>query len=290
MNKLKVAVVGVGHLGKFHAEKYKKLTQTELLAVCDVNATACTEVAQNLGVESLADYRQLAGRVDAVSIATPTNSHHEIALFFLRQGIHVLLEKPITLNLSEADDLLAEAKRHCCILQIGHIERFNPTFIEALPKIHAPKFISASRLAPFKPRGLDISVILDLMIHEIDLIHAVVKSDIASIAAKGMKISSSHWDVVNARIEFNNGCVASVTASRVSSIAERKWHVFQDDGEILIDFSAPKNSDALYAEISAFADCVLHQKQPLVDGVAAREALATALEITRIVESNAYVK
>lgn len=286
MNKLKVAVVGVGHLGKFHAEKYKKLPQTELLAVCDVNAATCAEIAQSLGVESLVDYRELAGRVDAVSIATPTNSHHEIALFFLQQGIHVLLEKPITLHLFEADELIEAAKRHHCILQVGHIERFNPAFIAALPKIHAPKFITASRLAPFKPRGLDISVILDLMIHEIDLIHATVKSTITSITAKGIKVLSAHCDIANAHIQFNNGCVASVTASRVSSIAERRWRVFQNDGEILIDFSAPKNSDALLAQIRAFVDCVLHQKKPLVDGVAAREALATALEITRIIESD----
>jgi len=313
MTTLRTAVIGVGYLGKYHAEKFKTLPHSKLIAVCDVDAEKCLEIANQNQTEAVFDYKSLINRVDAVSIATPTPLHHEIGLFFLKHGVHVLMEKPIAATTEEADDLINTAKKNRAILQVGHLERFNCAIKAIEPSLKNPRFIESVRLAPFKLRGTDVNVILDLMIHDIDIIQYIVNSDIRWIAANGASVLSPFIDIANARIEFTNGCVANVTASRVSVKQERKLRVFQLDSYISMDLDKKKiqiqrkssqemfpgipgisseektfdQGDALKDEIEAFLDCIIHQKKPLVTGEEGKRALATAIKITHIVrESN----
>ncbi len=300
MTKLRAAVIGVGYLGQYHAEKYHQLPAVELVAVCDTDAHACHKIGQKLGVKTLSDYRELAESVDLVSIATPTHCHHEVASFFIAHGVHVLLEKPIAISLSQADALIELAERHQVILQIGHLERFNPAFVTALPLIKQPRWVDITRLSPFKPRCLDVDVVLDLMIHDIEMIQSLFNSSPGQITASGMTVLSPTLDVASAHFRLGHQLVANLTASRISATTERKWRVIQEDGEILVDFHnkqvmvSRKNqaadnmetqiincesSDALRDEISSFVECVNQNKQPLVDGQAGRQALATALAV-----------
>jgi len=309
MPKLRCAVIGVGYLGKFHAEKYAALENAELVAVCDIDSQRCQEVAQSVGAEAVSDYHELASKVDAVSIVVPTSLHHEVAATFLKHGVHVLLEKPITRTLEEAEDLINIAKEKKCVLQIGHLERFNPA-LKALDKIlDGPRFIESHRLSPFKPRNNDVNVVLDLMIHDIDIIQTIVNSPITSISANGIPVLSKFTDIANARIEFENNCVANVTASRVSAKVERKLRMFQHDAYIVVDMhnkqlsvhrkgtkemfpgipeiireeQAFESGDALRDEIVAFIDSIQNNKPPVVSGEDGKLALKTATEITRIV-------
>lgn len=309
MEKIRTAVIGVGYLGKYHAEKYASLPQAELVAVCDIDHERCYAKAQELNVEAVINYQSLLGLVDAVSIAVPTPLHHAVARFFLDNGVHVLLEKPIATTLEEADDLIATAKKNQVILQIGHLERFNSAVKAVDPLISNPRFIESLRLAPFKLRGSDVNVVLDLMIHDIDIIQSIVKADIQNISASGASVLSPYIDIANARIEFSNGCVANVTASRVSLKLERKLRIFQHDNYIAIDLDHKKmaihrkgtqemfpgipeitrqverftKGDALLDQISAFLDSIIHNKPPVVSGEEGKNALATALEISLIV-------
>lgn len=304
MSKLRAAVVGVGYLGKYHAEKYQQLPQTRLVAVCDVNAAVCSEVAQKLNVRAVTDYKTLVGLVDVVSVVVPTRFHHEIGLFFLEHGVHVLLEKPIATTVEQAEQLTQLAAKKHRVLQIGHIERFNSAFVSARPFIKMPQLIEIRRLSPFKPRCLDVDVVLDLMIHDIDLVYSIVDSESRHIAASGMKVISPTLDVASARLEFVNGCVANLVASRISATTSRMWQVFQDDGEVAIDFNekqiivqqkntdtmtmqnqslASEKNDALKDEVAAFIDCVINKKAPLASGESAARALQTALAITDII-------
>ena len=312
MQKLRTAVVGVGYLGKFHAQKYAALPASHLIAVCDSHLASATQIANQLGVNAYADYQALAGLVDAVSIVTPTPTHHRIARFFLEQGIHVLLEKPIAVTLEEADDLIQTAYRHRVILQIGHIERFNNVIHGVMPMLINPRFIESLRLAPFKMRGSEVSVILDMMIHDIDIIQSIVQSPIRTIAATGAAVLSPFLDIAHARIEFNNGCVANVTANRVNARISRRLHIFQHDAVFNLDLqhkkltvqrksdqemlpglpmmiqdkiSYPKD-DPLREEISAFLMAIINNRRPLVSGEDGREALRTALQITAAIEKN----
>lgn len=306
MQKLRTAVVGVGYLGKFHAQKYASLPTAQLIAVCDSHFDSASQIGKNLNVNAVSDYRALSGLVDAVSIVTPTPTHHTIAKFFLEQGIHVLLEKPIAVSLAEADDLIQTAHRHKALLQIGHIERFNNVIQAVAPMVVNPRFIESTRLAPFKLRGSEVSVILDMMIHDIDLIQSIVKSPIIKISANGSAVLSPFLDLVNARLEFSNGCVANVTASRIHSRISRRLHLFQTDALFNLDlqhkkltiqrkaeyemlpgipalnrqkYSYPKD-DPLKTEIAAFLDSIIENQPPLVSGEDGRQALATALQIT----------
>lgn len=309
MTKLRTAVIGTGYLGKFHAEKFKQLPHSKLVAVCDVDFEKCSEIAQSHQVDAVHDYRSLIGLVDAVSIAAPTALHHEIGLFFLNHGVHVLVEKPITRSITEADELIQAAKTHKVVLQVGHLERFNKVIKVVEPLLANPRFIESLRLAPFKLRGTDVNVVLDLMIHDIDIIQSIVKSKIRHIAANGASVLSSCIDIANARIEFINGCVANVTASRVSLKLERKLRIFQHDTYIGMDLDKKKISihrksheemfpgipgihseekifeqtDALKDQIEDFLHCIIHHKKPLVSGEDGKRALATAIEITEIV-------
>ncbi|WED44193.1 Gfo/Idh/MocA family protein [Legionella cardiaca] len=312
MTMLKCAVIGVGYLGRFHAQKYQMLPHVELIAVCDVNKEACENVSRELNVPAFFDYRELFGKVDAVSIAATTSRHYEIAKECLANGIHVLIEKPITETVEQANGLIALAKQHQVKLQVGHLERFNAARLALDAHLEHPLFIESQRLAPFNPRGTDVNVILDLMIHDIDLIQAIVKSPIVNIDAQGAPILSKSIDIANARLTFENHCVANVTASRISFKTERKTRIFQPNSYISIDYqnkqfavfqkgegemfpgipeitrhqSVFEKGDALFEEIKAFVDCIQQNTVPLVTGEDGRDALEVAAKITSLIHNN----
>lgn len=312
MQKIKCAVIGVGYLGRFHAQKYQSLPNVELVGVCDLNAVACEAVSQELNVPAFFDYRDLFGHVDAVSIAATTKYHYAIARDCLMQGIHVLIEKPITETVAQAEELIALAEAHQVKLQVGHLERFNSARLALESHLDKPLFIESHRLAPYNPRGTDVNVILDLMIHDIDIIQTIVHSPIKSIDAQGAPILSPSIDIANARITFENHCVANVTASRISFKTERKTRIFQANTYISIDYqekqfavfqkgtgemfpgipeiirhqSAFEKGDALLEEIKAFIQCIEQNTVPLVTGQEGCAALATAAKITALIDSN----
>ena len=311
MDKTRTAVIGVGYLGRFHAQKYAVLPESQLVAVVDASAEARERVAAELGCRAVADYRELLGEVDAVSIATPTPTHFSIASDCLEHGVHVLVEKPITETLDEAAALVALANRCGLVLQVGHLERFNAAILALEGTLGVPRFVESHRLAPFKERGTDVNVVLDLMIHDIDLIQSLVGAPIESIDAVGTSVFSAGLDIANARIRYANGCVANTTASRVSMKTERKLRIFQDDAYISIDLqqkvltivrkpppdsgAAPgqvtleersyEQGDALKMEIEAFLHCVREGKPPVVSGEDGMRALETAIRISAMVHS-----
>lgn len=314
MAKLRVGVIGTGYLGKFHAEKYARLPDVVLTALCDIDSRCCQLLATQFNTHAFSDYRDLLGKVDAVSIVVPTPLHFSIAQFFLENGVHVLLEKPMTTTLTEADTLIKTAKQNHSVLQIGHLERFNPVIIALKEKITAPLFMESIRVAPFQPRGTEVNVILDLMIHDIDLLQTLANSPIRDIRAAGAPVLSPQNDIISARIEFDNNCVANVTASRISFKVDRRLRIFQHDSycsadlqrkalaifhkgtgemfpgvpEVLKEeFSFP-DSDALLAEIKSFVNAILTGTKPMVSGAEGRRALATAMDITQKV--NDYLK
>ncbi len=305
-------MIGVGYLGRFHAQKYAQLPVCELVAVVDGREEVRKAVAGELGTQALADYRGLLGKVDAVSVVTPTPAHFEIADAFLAAGAHVLVEKPITETPEQARALIAQAAKFNRILQVGHLERFNAAVLAAEPHISSPRFMECTRLAPYKERGTDVNVVLDLMIHDIDLIQSLANSDIESIEAIGTPVFSGEIDIANARIRFANGCVANTTASRVSMKTERKLRIFEDaayisldlqqkiltlirkrDGEpqpgqlpVNIEEANLEQGDALKSEIESFLDCIRNNKRPLVSGEDGLRALETAIRISEQVHAN----
>jgi predicted dehydrogenase len=306
MNSIRTAVIGVGYLGRFHAEKYMKLASSQLVAVCDLNYEQAKTLADQLSnqsidksgpIHALQNYRDLLGQVDAVSIATPTPYHAEVAEFFLQHGVHVLIEKPITLSLEEADHLIHLAKQHQTILQVGHLERFNPAFRAAMDYLDRnmtnpiPQKIKAKREASYKLRGTDVNVVLDMMIHDIDLVLTIANnSPILQIEADGYQVESSSLDVVSTRIQFESGLIAELYASRVSNQMQRHWQLDYPETRLAIDLHAKHlktthtipvlEQDALYEEISHFLHCIHHQATPQVTGEHGRNALALALKIT----------
>ena len=310
MTRLRCAVVGAGYLGRFHAQKYAGLARCELVGVADPSAAARERIAAELGVAVHADHHELLGRVDAVSVATPTVLHHAVARDFLRAGAHVLVEKPISTTAEEARELIAIAAAGGHVLQVGHLERFNPVIVAVASELANPRFIESNRLAPFKARGTDVSVVLDLMIHDIDLIEDIVRSPIATIDAVGAPVFTDEIDIANARIRFENGCVADVTASRISMKSERKLRVFQADAYLSIDLQQKlltivrrpavieagvmpsvaveerslDQGDALLAEIEAFLDAIEQGGRPVVSGEDGLRALETATRIAALVD------
>ncbi len=306
MNKIKCGVIGVGYLGRFHAQKLKKIEDADLLSVCDRDINVAKAVALELNVEAYDDYHELLKHVDAISIAATTKSHYEIAKHCLEAGVHVLVEKPITESVEQAKELIALAKKNNLKLQVGHLERFNSVRMALNDYLDRPRFIESQRIAPFKPRGTDVNVILDLMIHDIDILQSIVDAPIKHIDAQGTPILSDGIDIANARIHFENGCVANVTASRVSFKSERKTRIFQPNSYISIDYQNKKlavfekgegemfpgipeilrhessfeNSDALYEELKSFVDCIKNDTIPVVTGEDGCNALAIASEIT----------
>jgi predicted dehydrogenase len=238
VSKLRAAVVGVGYLGRFHAEKYRALDDVDLVGVSDLDAGAGRAVAQSVGTAFFADHRELVGKVDAVTIAASTSAHFELARFFLEHGVHVLVEKPMTRTSAEAAVLTELADRRGLKLQVGHVERFNPALLSARAGLSSVSFIECHRLAPFKGRGADVNVILDLMIHDLDVILSLVAAEPVDVSAVGIAVLTDEVDIANARIEFANRAIANVTASRVSTGAQRRFRVFQTNQYVAIDFGS----------------------------------------------------
>lgn len=310
MNPIRTAVIGVGHQGRWHAEKFEALEHSRLVAVVDADGERAQAVGGELGVEGVTDYRDLFGRVDAVSVATPTPSHYEIVGALLEQGIHVLVEKPIASTLEEAGELVRLAEARGLVFQVGHLERFNPAVMAVAPTVTQPRFIESLRIAPYQPRGVDVSVVLDLMIHDIDLIHSFARSRAVRADAVGRPIFSDNIDIANARITFENGCVANVTSSRISLKKERTIRIFESHAYHSIDLltkqatsyraagegpvDGPEDlavqqagfgaSDALLVQAEAFLESVAGGPAPLVDGRTAMQALETAATIGRLIE------
>ena len=305
MTSIRTAVIGVGSMGRWHADKYAALPESELVAVVDADGDRAQAVADELGTEALGDFRELIGRVDAVSVVTPTSLHYDVAKTLLENGIHVLVEKPITSTVDQARELVDLAASRKLVLQVGHLERCNPAVVALTEFVDEPRFIESNRIAPYKPRALDVSVVLDLMIHDIDLVHAFVQSPMASVDAVGRRVFSDNIDVANARIRFANGCVANVTSSRISMKTERSLRIFQDDSYVSADLqnktltsyrkrgegpvSGPQDvdinsqsfgdADALMDQAKAFLDSVANGTPPLVSGRTGLEALETATVI-----------
>ena len=303
--KIRAAVVGVGYLGKFHAQKYAKMAGVELVGVVDTDTERAHEVAATLGTRAYTDYRDLIGKVDAVSIVVPTSDHFEVSRTMLENNVDLLVEKPFTTTLDEADELIRISEARGLLVQVGHLERFNPAVVALKDIIKKPLFIESHRLSTFKARATDVSVVLDLMIHDIDFILNFVKSELKTIHAAGIPVITESVDIANARIEFENGCVANVTASRASMKDERKIRLFQQDAYISIDFANheativhrkadsddgfipgmeiesrtfPKG-DALDEELKSFIESVKNRTEPSVTGQMGRDALKTALDV-----------
>lgn len=309
MTRLRAAVVGVGYLGAYHAEKYAAHPGAELVAVVDLDRARAAEVAGRLGVPVADGVEALVGRVDCASVAVSTPAHYAVARALLEAGIDVLVEKPLTTTVAEGQALLECAARAKRVLQVGHLERFNPAIQAIADQIHGPRFVEAQRLAPFGERGTDVDVILDLMIHDLDLLLATVGSPVRSIDAVGIPVLTRAVDIANARLRFANGCVANVTASRVSVRRERKLRIFQPDAYFSVDFDARRvrvvrrdargdgapaldfeervveAGDALAAEIDAFLEAVRRRDTPPVSGWDGLRALEVAEVIRASVET-----
>jgi predicted dehydrogenase len=301
VSTLRTAVVGVGYLGRFHAQKHRALDNVELVAVCDRDAERARTVAAEVGASAVDDYRALVGKVDAVTIAATTAEHFALAHFFLEHGVHCLVEKPLTRTSREAAVLTKLADERKVKLQVGHVERFNPALLAARETLTTVRFIECHRLAPFKGRGADVNVILDVMIHDLDVILSLVDSKPIAVSAVGIPVLMDDIDIANARIEFANGAIANVTASRVSTTPQRRFRVFQPNQYVSIDFGegeirrvtkdgdwreggAPlreqtwnlEKGDALLAETKAFVDAILNDTPPVVSGADALACLELA--------------
>jgi predicted dehydrogenase len=308
LSRLRVGVVGVGHLGQHHARLLASIEGVELVGICDTNRSRADEIAAKFGSHSFASARELVSRVDAVTIAAPTVSHVDLALPFLEAGIATLVEKPIASSVEEAERLIDAAQRGRALLATGHTERFNPAVAAALPLIAEPRFIEIHRLATFPERSLDIDVIFDLMIHDFDLLLTVVKSELTSVEAVGVNVLTPKADIANARLRFASGCIANLTASRISRERVRKARFFQKDAYVSIDFAAQElevyrlvqggarpiihggkvdipHEEPLRRELEDFVDAVRTGRLPGVTGRDGRDALALATRVAEKMES-----
>ena len=300
---MRVAVVGVGHLGKHHARILASLPGVELTAVVDTNQARAEEIAAANGTRALMRATSLIGKVDAVSIAVPTEQHLAVALPFLEAGTSVLVEKPMARSLEEADLMIAAAAKSGAVLAVGHTERFNPAVEVARPMLNDPRFIEVHRLGTFPERSLDIDVVFDLMIHDLDVVLSLVHSEVESIEAVGVPVLTGRVDIANARLRFANGCIANLTASRISRDRVRKIRFFQPAAYVSIDYGAQKvemyrlvkgegpkpsieggdipvtNEEPLKRELADFVDAVANKRAPHVDGAQGRRALEIATRI-----------
>lgn len=307
--RMRAAVVGVGYLGRFHAEKYKAHAAADLVAVVDTDGDRARAVARDLGVAAFTDHRDLIGRVDCASVAVPTHAHHAVAYDLIVGGVDVLVEKPLTTTIEDGKALLEVAVRGGRVLQVGHLERFNPAIRALGDRVTQPRFIECQRLAPFTERGTDVDVVLDLMIHDLDLILNMVPSPLRAVEAVGVPVLTPSVDIANARLRFANGCIANVTASRVSLKRERKLRIFQADAYFSIDFDERRvricrrepaadgqpsltledlevrEGDALHEEIDAFLCAVRKRETPPVTGWDGLRALEVAHVIRESVET-----
>ncbi len=306
--KLKVGVVGVGYLGRFHALIYSRMDSVELVGVNDSNPEQAATVAAEAGTSAMS-LGDLVEQCDAVSIVVPTSLHLEIARPFLEKGVHMLLEKPIEADVAKAEEIVRLARESGTTLQIGHLERYNAGILALAERIENPRFIEAQRMGGFKARATDVDVISDLMIHDIDIILSLVNSELVSISASGTSVLTDHIDIANARLEFANGAAANVTASRVSREDSRRIRVFEPQHYLSLDFIAQRLETAravpvegaewpeirtealdiepvkpLDAELASFVDCVINGSQPVVDGPTGLRALEVALQIKEKIE------
>ncbi|MCM8782326.1 MAG: Gfo/Idh/MocA family oxidoreductase [Candidatus Omnitrophica bacterium] len=298
MNDIKVAVIGVGHLGAIHARIYSQLKGVKLIGVCDINESRARKTARRFRTNYFTDYRNLFGKVDAASIAVPTELHYEVSKSLLENEVNLLIEKPITKTLKEADDLLALAKERGLILQVGHVERFNAAVLAIERIIKKPLFIECHRLGPYKKRSTDIGVVLDLMIHDIDIILGLIKDEIKEVEAVGAPVLSDYEDIANVRLKFKNNTTCNLTASRITNKTMRKIRIFQKDAYISLDYFKPscliyrkvnhkitcqklkiQHQEPLKLELEAFINCIRTKEKPLVSGIEGRKALAIAVDI-----------
>ena len=301
---VKVGVIGVGYLGRFHAEKYAALAETELVGVADLNRDQARKVAHALHTRDFGDYRELLPLVSAVSVAVPTSQHFTVVRDCLAAGCQVLVEKPITTTVAEADELVHLSRERGLILMVGHLERFNSAMEELKSRVTQPRFIESHRLSFFKERGTDVDVVLDLMIHDLDHVLNIVPSPVSEIRAAGISVLTDRVDLANVRLEFANGCIANLTASRMSLKSMRRFRLFQKEAYLAVDFEGRELTvafrkegaigpvpgvaleikhyppeDVLLKEISNFLRAVQKQEEPVVTGEAGRDALNLAMEI-----------
>ena len=255
---MKIAVLGAGHLGRIHLDIIKRISEYDLVGFYDPDPHLSSKISKEFSVRSFESMSTLIDATDIVDIVTPTLSHFECAKQAILNHKHVFIEKPVTNTLTEADELLVLAERSDVKVQVGHVERFNPAFLAAKPYIKRPLFIETHRLSPFNPRGTDVSVVLDLMIHDIDIVLNIVKSNITAISTSGVAVATDNADITNARIEFENGCVANLTASRVSLKKMRKTRIFQKDAYVSIDFLEKNTEIVSLSEESSWNPFVMN--------------------------------
>jgi predicted dehydrogenase len=302
MSNVRIGVIGVGHLGQHHARLLASMDGVDLVGVCDINRARADEIATKFSAPAFSDSRELLGRVDAVTVAVPTVAHVEVGLPFLHAGVATLIEKPIAPSIADADRLVEAAERGGAMLATGHTERFNPAVAAALPLISEPRFIEIHRLGTFPERSLDIDVIFDLMIHDLDLLLSVVRSEVTNIEAVGVNVLTPKADIANARLRFASGCIANVTASRISRERVRKARFFQNDAYVSIDYAAQElevfrlvkngprpiihggkvdvaNEEPLRRELADFVEAVRSKRKPGVTGHDGRLALALATRV-----------
>lgn len=313
MNRLRAAVIGAGHLGKFHAQKYANLAEIDLTAIIDNQAIRAQKLAKSFNTQAFTNYQTILNYIDLASIAVPTQQHYPIARECLKAGVHVLIEKPISADIHQAQQLIKLAQKYNCILQVGHSERFHPALQLVHKELQQPLYIESQRLAPFNPRGTDVSVVLDLMIHDIDIILNIVDSPIQQIHAIGIPVVTDKLDIANVRLAFKNGCIANLTASRVSDTSLRKMHLFHHNKYLSLDFNlhkiAIKNFDSensihenkliyrqqlqqyeqvdlILAEIKAFINSISNKTPVQVSGEQALRALKLATLIGKKLTKN----
>lgn len=313
MDPVRIAVVGVGYLGAFHAEKAARMPGASLVACVDADEPRAREIADRYGCRWETDYAKILGDVDAVCLAVPTSMHHAIAKDLLGAGIDVLVEKPMAINLDECDELIEIAEREERILQVGHIERFNPAVVAVEGRIDTPLFIESHRMSPYRERGTEVDVVLDLMIHDLDIIMHFVGAPVSNVEAVGVPVLTSSVDIANARLHFESGCIANVTASRISQESIRKIRFFQRDAYIAINYEVRgaihlkripgkgaeesneiiaegvsiEETDALEAEVAAFIESVATRRRPVVSGADGRRALSVAQKVKASIERHA---
>lgn len=308
--KVRVAVVGAGEFGRQHARVYRELEGAELAAIVDLNSARAAKAAEEFGAQPFSDISALRGRVEAVSLAVPTVSHAEIGVRLLEMGLDVLVEKPMAVSLAEADALIAAAQRCSRVLQVGHVERFNPAVLAVEPLLNRPLFFEVHRLGVFTPRSLDVDVIYDLMIHDLDILLSMLREPVIAVAAVGIPVLTGKVDIAHARLEFSGGAVANVTASRVSTERVRKMRFFQQHEYISLDYArrdalrvrvsrpgpqpefafeklAAEPVEPLRAELLDFLDAVATRRPPRVTGAAGRDALELAGRVMASIQEHA---
>jgi predicted dehydrogenase len=302
---VKVGVIGVGYLGQHHARIFSEIEGAELIAVVDIDSQKASALAEKYGCKAYADYREILPEVDALSIVTPTTAHYKIALVGLQAGKDMLIEKPITATVKEADELIDEAKKRDCIIQVGHLERYNPAILAAADFFSEPLFIESERLSPFLGRATDVDVTLDLMIHDIDIMLSLIAMPVKNIRAVGAKVLTDKIDVAKAWLEFENGCIALATVGRLSPEKSRKLKVFQKNSHLVIDYQSseikrffrsgegisteiikPEKKEPLKEELKDFIRCVQERKRPTVSAREGRHALKVVLEINKMIKNH----